>query len=399
VTAPRRLLYLSPTAQLGGAEHSLLDLAAGLDRRCYEPHILCLGDGPLLAAARRRDVPAESVPAPAAFVRTSLRGARSGVVPLLGGVVRAAPTFAAVRRAARGAAPVLVHSNGNKTHLLSVPIALGATPVVWHVRDFLRQRRLERLLVRIANASVGAVIANSSAVAAHLARLGARPGLVHAIPNGIDLMRFAPEGPRADLRAAFGWPASARLVGVVGVLARWKGQEVFLRAAREVSEQLTDVRFLVVGGEIYATRGHGEFEASLRRLARELRLERVVGFTGHREDVPDVMRALDVVVHASIEPEPFGRVIAEAMACERPVVWARGGGADEVAGATALDALGVAGGDVAELAAAIGQALADPARARRWAVEGRRRVGERFDVRDHVARVQALYAAIAARYP
>jgi glycosyltransferase involved in cell wall biosynthesis len=394
VTAPRRILYLSPTAQLGGAEHSVLDLAAGLDRRRHEPRLLCLGDGPLLVEATRRGVPSEAVRIPAAFAGTSLRGTRSPVVSLLGGVLRAAPTFAAVRRAARRAAPALVHSNGNKTHLLSLPLALGGTPVIWHVRDFLRDQRVERLLVRLGNASVKALIANSSALAEHLVRLGARPELVHAIPNGIDLARFGPDGPPADLRAIFGWPKSVRLVGMVGVLARWKGQEVFLRAARGIVTRRHDVRVVVVGGEIYSTRGHGDFTAHLRGLARELGLGGVVGFTGHRDDVPEILRALDVVVHASVEPEPFGRVIAEAMACERPIVWARGGGADEIVAGTGLAALGVPGGDVAGLAAAIERALADPERARGWAGEGRRRVSERFDVRDHVERVQALYARI-----
>lgn len=399
MTGPRRVLYLSPTGQLGGAEHSLLDLAGGLDRGRHEPHLLCLGDGPLLAAAARRGIAGETVRAPAVFVRASLRGARSGAVPMLGGVLRAAPTFVAVRAAARRAGASLVHSNGTKTHLLSIPLALGSRPVVWHVRDLLREGHRERLLVRIANRSVSAVIANSSAVAARLRWLGVRAGLVHAIPNGIDLARFAPHGPRADLRSAFGWPPATRLVGMVGVLARWKGQEVFLRAAEQIAARAPDVRFVVVGAEIYATQGHGDFAPRLRRLTGELELQRVLGFTGHRDDVPEIMRGLDVVVHASVEPEPFGRVIAEAMACERPIVWARGGGADEVVGSTGLTALGVTGGDPGSLVAAIERALAEPEAARRWAAEGRRRVGECFDVRDHVARVQDLYARLAERGP
>ncbi len=358
MTAPRRILYLSPSAELGGAEHSLLDLAAGLDRQRYEPRLLCLGAGPLLGEASRRGVATELVAAPAAFARTSLRGARSAALPLLGGLLRAAPTFAAVRRAARRTSPLLVHSNGNKTHVLSAPLTLGAAPVVWHVRDFLPARRLERLLVRIANALVGAIIANSAAVATHLAGLGARPGLVHAIPTGIDLARFGPEGPRAELRAAFGWPQQTRLVGMVGVLAHWKGQEVFLKAAHEIAARAPDVRFVIVGGEIYHTSGHGDFESRLRRLASELGLDGVLA--------------------------------------ERPIVWARGGGADEVVGATPLAALGVPRGDPAGLAAAVERALAEPAAARRWAGEGRRRIVECFDVRQHVERVQDLYARVTA---
>jgi glycosyltransferase involved in cell wall biosynthesis len=101
-------------------------------------------------------------------------------------------------------------------------------------------------------------------------------------------------------------------------------------------------------------------------------------------------------VHASIEPEPFGRVIAEAMACARPVVWARGGGADEIVGDSGLAALGVAGGDAVALAAAIERALGDPDRARAWAAEGRTRVATHFDLGTHVGRVQDLYEMLVS---
>jgi glycosyltransferase involved in cell wall biosynthesis len=397
VTEARGVLYLNPAAQLGGAERSLLDLAAGLDRRRWVPRLVCLGQGPLLAEAARMGVGVEGVPVAEGFERASLRGRRSSPLALAASVLRAAPTLMAVRRAAARTAPAIVHSNGNKTHLLAAPLRRRGIRIVWHVRDFWRDRAPERLLLRVARLSTDAVIANSAAVAGHLERLGAGPGQVHAIANGIDLRRFTPDGPRAELRAEAGWPKNVRLVGMLGVLARWKGQEVFLKAAAAVARRHPEVRFLVVGGEIYRTAGHGDFAPALARLATDLGLGDTLVFTGHRDDVPDVLRALDVVVHASIEPEPFGRVIAEAMACARPVVWARGGGADEIVGDTALATLGVPGDDPAALAAAIGRALADPDRARAWAAEGRARIATHFDLGTHVARVQDLYEMLVSR--
>jgi len=394
VTDPRAVLYLNPTAQIGGAERSLLDLAASLDRRRFTPRLVCLGQGPLLAEATRMGVSVEAVAVSEGFERASLRGRRTGALGLAASMLRAAPTLMAVRRVAGRTAATIVHSNGNKTHLLAAPLRRRDTRIVWHVRDFWRDRAPERLLLRVARVSADALIANSAAVAAHLQRLGAGPRQVHAIANGIDLHRFAPEGPHAELRAEAGWPKSVRLVGMVGVLARWKGQAVFLEAAAAVARRHPDVRFVVVGGEIYRTAGHGDFAPELARLARDLGLGDTLTFTGHRQDVPDVLRALDVVVHASIEPEPFGRVIAEAMACARPVVWARGGGADEIVGDTALATLGVPGGDPAALAAAIERALAHPDQAAGWAAEGRARIAAHFDLGTHVARVQDLYGML-----
>jgi glycosyltransferase involved in cell wall biosynthesis len=396
VTAPRGILYLNPTAQIGGAERSLLDLAAGLDRRRWVPRLVALGQGPLLAEAARLGVPVEDVSVSGGFERASLRGTRSSPIGLAASVLRAAPTLLAIRRVAARTSPSIVHSNGNKTHVLAAPLRRRRTRVIWHVRDFFPDRAPERLLLRVARLSTDALIANSAAVAAHLERLGARPGLVHAIANGIDLARFTPDGPHADLRAEAGWPKHVRLVGMVGVLARWKGQEIFVKAAAALAPRHPDVRFVVVGSEIYRTSGHGDFAAALARQAKDLGLGDALAFTGYRSDVPEVLRALDVVVHASIEPEPFGRVIAEAMACARPVVWARGGGADEIVGDSALGALGVRGGDPLALAAAIERALSDPERASAWAAEGRARVATHFDLGAHVARVQDLYEMLVS---
>jgi glycosyltransferase involved in cell wall biosynthesis len=333
---------------------------------------------------------------PDAFARTSLRGQRTAALPLARAVLRALPTAARLGRAVRRAGAALVHSNGTKTHALSLRLALSRVPVVWHVRDFLPARVPERMLLRMGAAAGVTFVANSTAVATHLHGLGVPQRRVHTIVNGVDVARFHPEGPRADLRAAFGWPALAPIVGMVGVLARWKGQEVFLRAARRIADRAGDVRFAVIGGELYRTRGHGDVAARLRALTRDLGLEDRVGFTGHRGDVADVLRGLDLVVHASIEPEPFGRVIAETMACERPIVWARGGGADEVVGSGGLAALGIAGGDAEELACAITRVLEAPEIVRGWAREGRERIVRCFDLVRHVERVQALYGRLMA---
>jgi glycosyltransferase involved in cell wall biosynthesis len=396
VNGARRVVYLSPTAQLGGAEQSLLDLAAALDRGRYLPGLVCLDEGPLLASAARRGITVERVAMPHSFARTSLRGRRSSGIELGLAALRALPTATALGRVVRRGGAALVHSNGNKTHALSLRLALSPVPIVWHVRDFLPSRAPERMLLRMGAAVGVTLIANSAAVASHLHNLGVAREGVHTIVNGIDIVRFHPEGPRVDLRAELGWPASTRVVGMVGVLARWKGQEVFLRAVRQIADRALDVRFAVVGGELYRTRGHGGFEAGLRALTHELGLNGVVGFTGHRDDVPGVLRGLDVVVHASIEPEPFGRVIAEAMACACPVVWARGGGADEIVGDGGLTALGVAPGDEQALACAIMRALDEPEAARRWAREGRQRIASGFDLARHLQRVQDIYDRLTA---
>jgi glycosyltransferase involved in cell wall biosynthesis len=122
-------------------------------------------------------------------------------------------------------------------------------------------------------------------------------------------------------------PGTVR-VGLVATFAKWKGHEVFLRALAR--PELQNIRGYIVGAPIYRTAKSQYSLTELKELACELGLEDRVGFTGFVPDSGAVMRALDIVVHASTDPEPFGLAIAEAMACGRAVIATRGGAPDEM---------------------------------------------------------------------
>lgn len=156
---------------------------------------------------------------------------------------------------------------------------------------------------------------------------------VHAIYNSVDLARFNPSGPRVDLDALAGLPPlepGGIRVGLVGTFARWKGHSVFLEALARL-RGVANVRGYIVGDSIYQTDASQYSRHELQARAEALGLGDRVGFTGKVDDVSAVLRSLDIAVHASTEPEPFGLVIAEAMACGRPVVVSRAGGAAEIA--------------------------------------------------------------------
>ena len=389
--SPIQILFVNPTAQLGGAEYSLLDLAASLDRQRFRPMIACLGDGPLVGAAAERGIDVRRLAMPERVARLSLKGIRSGIAGLAVAAASSAPLVRELRALAKAAD--IVHTNGNKAHLLGTASA-GRAALVWHVRDFWKRGTLERGLVRLANMKAGAVIANSSAVHAHLVSMGLARAIVHAVPNGIDSTRFAPAGAVALLREEFRWEPRAPVVGIVGMLARWKGQDVLLQAFQKVLQQRPDARCAIVGDEIYVTAGQTGFREELKALAQRLGIAHAVGFTGYRTDPAALMRAMNVIVHASVEPEPFGRVVAEGMACERAVIATDAGGAPEVTGASGGAALLVPPRNVEALASAITRLIDNPLEARRLGVEGRRRVVALFPVKMHVSRVQALYEQV-----
>jgi glycosyltransferase involved in cell wall biosynthesis len=129
-----------------------------------------------------------------------------------------------------------------------------------------------------------------------------------------------------------------------------------------------NVRGYIVGDSIYDTDGSQYSRAQLRARAEACGLGGMVGFTGQVDDVSAVLRALDVAVHASTEPEPFGLVIAEAMACGRPVVVSRAGGAAEIAQAGAVFH---EPGNSVELAERVRELASDAARRTALGREGR----------------------------
>jgi glycosyltransferase involved in cell wall biosynthesis len=155
-------------------------------------------------------------------------------------------------------------------------------------------------------------------------------------------------------------PPGTIRVGLVATFARWKGHEVFLRALAAVPATVS-VRGYIIGAPVYQTRGSQYSMAELRALAAQLGLAGRVGFTGFVYDVSAAMRALNIVVHASTQPEPFGLSIIEAMASGRPVIASRAGGAAEIVEASG-GALFHRPGDAADLANRIAQLAGDSAR-------------------------------------
>jgi len=330
-----RIVYLNPCGRLGGAETSLRELLASV--RAAEPEWdlwLVLGeDGPLADQAREMGVKVAVLAFPPALAR--LGDARSSVAAMLLSLVKA--VWATVRyshslsRAIRTIAPSIIHTNGFKMHLLGAWTRHRNTPVVWHIHDYVRSRRLVSRMLRLLRGGCSTAITNSKSVAADLKAL--LPNLdVVTIYNAVDLKRFAPVGNKLDLDAIAGLtPAAAGtvLVGLVATLARWKGHRVFLQALSRLYTEMP-IRGYIIGGPIYQTEGSQWSLAELRQEADRLGLTGTVGFTGLVDDAAAAMRSLDIVVHASTEPEPFGMVIIEAMACERALIASNAGGASEL---------------------------------------------------------------------
>lgn len=396
-----RIAFLSASGQLGGAETCLLDVLASLRAAAPASALLLVSaaDGPLVSRARALGAAIAVVPFPPAVARlgefgASGRGARfAAEVGLAAGPI--AGYASELRHALSGFAPDVIHSNGLKMHLLAA-YAAGDTPVVWHLHDYVGARRMSSRLLRWTAGRCAAVVANSASVAAD-----ARLALGDAVPiatvlNAVDLERFTPDGDAADLDRLAGLPLAPNgtvRVGLVATFARWKGQPTFIRAVAALGADLP-VRAYIVGGPVYETDGSQFSIDELRRIATAEGAADRVGFTGFADRPEAALRALDVVVHASTSPEPFGLVIAEAMACGRAVVVSAAGGAAEIV-TPGVDALTHGPGDVGRLADAIRSLVEDPARRAALGAAARGTAIHRFDRRRLAGELARIYEQVS----
>ena len=348
------VLFVDHAEAMGGAEHSLLLLLQHLDRQRFLPLLACNG-GPLAMAAAAAGVEVITVPMP------RLRGEWSAGWSLARGVSRLA-------RLIRSRRIDVIHSNVVRS---SIYAALAARwtgrPLVWHVRDILEPGLYVQAMSRLA----ARTIAISQAALLPLPP-SARSTV---IPNGVDWSVFANRASaRARLRQAWKLPPGAVVVGLVGRLSPWKGQADLIRAMCRVRMRYPEAYLVLVGGPIF---GEVAYEGALQDLAQGCGMGPWTRFLGQRDDLPDVMACLDLLVHCSTEPEPFGRVIIEGMAAGLPVVAYAQGAVPEIVlpGETGLL---VPPGDIDALARSIMNAIASPDLRASLGAAGQQRVRELF---------------------
>ena len=388
------VVHLVSSAQLGGTEASLLEMMHSL--RAARPdwmfRVVAPQRGPLVERLATSGVATDVLPFPPALARLGEAGrlaSPTGRIRLAGDLLRAAPgvwRYRALLRAnlaARGAVDV-IHAHGFKMQVLGALAAPSQALLVWHVHDYVGSRPFSARFLRALVRRCSLVVANSSSVAGDVRRVLGERVAVETVYNAIDLARFTPEGAALDLDRLGGVepPATGTVrIGLLATFGRWKGHRTFLKAVAALRE--LPVRAYVIGGAQYETRGSQETIDGLREAARELDLNGRVVFTGPVTDAAPALRALDIVVHASTEPEPFGMVIAEAMACGRAVVVSSAGGAAELVD-DGVDGVGHRPGDAAHLAERLRALAADAALRRRLGAAARRSAERRFD-RDRLA--------------
>jgi glycosyltransferase involved in cell wall biosynthesis len=393
MTTPRpRILFVDHVRRiLGGAEMNLVELLTDAGtRRHWDAQVACDPAGRLHEALEAGDVPRHPHALDETLGKLRVVGRRFPVL----GAVRAGRALARARRhlatLLQNLRPDAVVSCTNKDHLAAGPACRAAgIPSVWWVNDIVSADFFPWLARRAfllqARRGASRLVVVSDFAREVLVAQGLDAARVVTIRNGIPLEAYR-RRPRGTLRGPLALSDSELLVGMVGRLTPWKGQELFLQLAVAWCRERGDGHFALVG---HAFNEDQAFECRLRETVQRTGLHERIHFVPFQRDMAAALSDLDVLVHPSLKPEPFGRVLIEAMAVGVPVLAARAGGVPEII-TDGRDGVLAEPGVLEDYRARLKTLVDDPSLRNRLAVEGAATVATRFSL----ARVRSDFATL-----
>jgi glycosyltransferase involved in cell wall biosynthesis len=292
--------------------------------------------------------------------------------------------FVRVRRWLRETRPDIVNTHSSRDGwLVGMAARAAGVPFVIRSRHFDVPPKTVWLSRIVYARLADHVITTSTRISGGLSRqFGLPSGRFTALPTGVDLGVFHPHGPRTDLRAGR-IPGDVPLIGTVSVLRQAKGHRHLIDAMKRVLDSGRRVHCFIVG--------EGGMRAEIEKQIAALGMEEHITLTGNREDVPDILRALDLLVLPSVH-EAVPQAACQALACGLPVVGSDVGGIPEVVRDGVTGRL-VPPADPVALAGAIVAMLAAPEDAVRMARAGTELVRRNHSMDAMLDRLDALYAA------
>lgn len=303
---PISVLFICPVADVGGAEHSLLELLPHFKE--IRPVVMAPPGGNLQDRVRYSG--AAFVPAPAMGLKKSLNP-----IILLRNLFRIRRWNAALKEILHREDIACVYANGNTAAVYAATASIPL-PCGWHSRDL---AGVTQTACRMFAPSFQLRVAPSNLIEAYLTECGIPAGTVRVVPNPVDPGRFYP-GPGS--RRRFSIPEDSFVAGMIAHIAPWKNHYTFIRAARELMHKDERFFFLIAGRDITGynqklTQALNKSFSDIQRAGRGLWLE-------DDSDMGELFRCMDLLVHPAAV-EPFGRTIAEAAVSGVPVLCARAG--------------------------------------------------------------------------
>lgn len=386
---------------IGGSFYSLLFLVEALDPQRFRRIVVFYQDHSLIPRFRASGIEVLVLEPPKPIDLTNRAGTSLGRLfrPFLAVSQKGANAFRGLILQVLKFAQLLknekidlIHLNNSVTrnHPWMIAARLSRVPCITHERGI--NTKFSLMSSKLAK-GLNAIICISHAVRRCLEDNGIGKDNLHVIYNGLDPDRINADKEPSEIRSLFGISEEQPVIGIVGNIKEWKGQESVVRAVKLIKERIPNISCLLVGdtspSDLY-------YEKRLRNYVEEVEIQDNVVFTGYQQNVGDFINIMDVVIHASMDPEPFGRVLLEAMAMRKPIVGARAGAIPEIIeeGKTGMM---FEPGDAAELAECITELISSPKKAVLLGNSGYDRLRDHFHINKNVEQTMGLYGKVLGK--
>jgi lipopolysaccharide heptosyltransferase II len=349
---------------MGGGQWSLYYLIKHLDKGIFHPIVVCPAEGEL--AERMRGVGAEVICLDVGRIRY--------LNPLI------IKKFISLIRDKR---IDLIHTDSpTETFYAGIAARMTGTPLIWHIRVSDGEWLLDRVLSSLATR----LILVAHALSQRFPWLEDSQRIV-VIYNGIDLEEFDNFPATSSIRTELNVSQDTVLLVCIGRIEERKGQEDLISAMRDID----NAKLILVGG------GDKRYIRRIQNLCKEFGISDRVFFTGYRDDIPSVLRDIDIFVFPTIKGEGFPRVILEAMAAGKPVVATDNAGNPEAV-VDGLTGYIVPAGGSSSLAAKLNELVANKKKRTAMGGAGRKRVEGFFPIQRNVEGTQNVYLDILEKH-
>jgi len=316
---PIKILFISHSSGLYGAERNLLLLVKNINKSNFHPIVALPAGGPLKDEMLRLNIKTYEIRFPW-WVRGNLN-----IFAILHSFIKEFIALIKLYKIIKEENIAIVYTNSIVVFSGVLIAFITKRPHIWHIREILHNNPdlfsllPDKLLFRFISGFSARVVVVSNAVADQFNNRGIN-SKVRVIYDGIDFEELKVHNSYPTIS---GLKKSDWLVGVIGSLQKRKAQDDAIRAIKIVKETIPDIKLLLVG------KGDESFTNYLKNLVSELQLTEYVIFTGHRNDVPDILSCCNVLLMTSWA-EPLGTVALEAMALGVPVIGSNSGGLQEI---------------------------------------------------------------------
>lgn len=386
-TKPCRILYTQvPTG--GGSTIALYELVKGLDLHKYEPIVLFFQPNKYLENFNRLGIKTLTLD-----ISKSERKKQDRAKSFLGKIYQLLFVDISIgiriSKIFKEEAIDLVHLNTGFDRSTMIAAKISKLPKVFHFRNFNKKISFSTKLL---TSPIDVALYTTQAIANCYINLGTPLTKHDVVYEPIDIKKFSKYQNADPIKQQFSIKKDDFLISNIGRITPWKGQHYFLQAMEDIVKQYPNTKILIVG-EPGNTKKDKEYFSLLQSMTQKKPLNEQVFLTGKREDIAEIMSLSDIVVHSASEPEPFGLVIAEAMATGTPVIATQGGGPIEII-ENGITGLLVPMKSASGIKEAVQTLLKSETLRKTISINAQKEVTERFPIQRHVAKVQKIYQDI-----